>query len=142
MKHFFRKVWGLEYDRKKKAVPAFAGGTVQEVLMWAAKHGMFEQLVAAANEGEPRRMVTAEEREAELRAAGKLPPSAEAPQQVPPQPPDPASPETPEAKRPLAYWEEKCRWRHREAADYAWDGESEPGYMCEYEYDVLERAWG
>jgi hypothetical protein len=92
-------------------------------------------------------MVTPEEREAELRAAGKWP-------EEPALPTAPASMEPAQiaeaaapAKTPQQAWmEELCGWRHRGPEDYYWgdagNDTASVGYECLYKYDVLERAWG
>ena len=129
--------------RKLKAlpqpVPDFTGWTAEQVLMWAARNGKFEEMVAHANQGERRTMITPEENETELRAAGQWPTegSAAAPGAAPPEPaPAPAAKLEPPAEP--AYWEEKCRWRLRGPEDYDWDDST--GYQVEHEYDPLEDA--
>ena len=62
-------------EKKLQALPRVAAeaSTPQEQLLQAAKNGQFEALVRAARPAEPVVMITPEEREAELRAAGRWP---------------------------------------------------------------------
>ena len=76
--------------------------SAQEGLVRAAEAGQFEAIVAAAQPAEPPKMVTPEEREAELRAAGKWAedkptpaPTAEPPAEAAPPAPEPGMPTKP-----------------------------------------------
>ena len=133
----------IEKRRRRDPEPDFTGWTAQQVLLWAAQNGKYEEIVAEASKGYRPQMVTPEEREAELRATGRWPTASEVAEPAPDRPPvamaEPAPPSEPE--RPLEYWEEKCHWRRRGPADYDWDDEEPGGYFCEYEYDPLERGW-
>jgi acyl-CoA reductase-like NAD-dependent aldehyde dehydrogenase len=55
--------------RKAAARPPADGATPQQKLVRAAETGRFEAIVAAAQPAEPPKMMTPEEREAELRRA-------------------------------------------------------------------------
>lgn len=127
---------GVERVEKKrrKPKPDMTGRTRYERLLWAAKNGKYEELVAKSREGQPPvKMITPEENEAALRAAGKWP--LPAPAVEPPAPavaPEPASP--PEPQPEPQWWEEKAHWRRRGPADYYVD--STPN-QCIHEYDPL-----
>jgi|HubBroStandDraft_5_1064220.scaffolds.fasta_scaffold412837_2 hypothetical protein len=64
--------------RKAAARPPADGATPQQKLVRAAETGRFEATVAAAQPAEPPKMMTPEEREAELRRAGAWPSSSSA----------------------------------------------------------------
>jgi hypothetical protein len=147
-----RKLMEAKLRREERALlpepmPDFDGWSVAQILMWTARNGKFEEVVAEANAGQVKTMVTPEEREAELRAAGKWP-------EEPALPTAPASMEPAQiaeaaapAKTPQQAWmEELCGWRHRGPEDYYWgdagNDTASVGYECLYKYDVLERAWG
>ena len=64
----------FERERARREAPVAKpddATTPQQKLVRAAETGRFEAIVAAAQPAEPPKMVTPEEREAELRAAGK-----------------------------------------------------------------------
>jgi hypothetical protein len=60
-----------ERGRRNAACKADDAATPQQKLVRAAESGRFETIVAAAQPAEPPKMVSPEEREAELRRAGK-----------------------------------------------------------------------
>jgi hypothetical protein len=123
----------------RQAAPDFTGWTAQQVLLWAARNGGFEAIVEEANEGYRPKMVTAEEHEAELRAAGKW--REETPAAPQPAPVDAEPKREPGMPPPEPqWWEEKARFRHRGPEDYDWDDDKQSGYFCEHEYDPLEDA--
>ena len=87
-------------DRERDRLEAFVrkpddATTPQQKLVRAAENGRFETIVAAAQPAEPPKMVSPEEREAELRATGQWP-AAQKPE--PAAPPDAAA--EPEAPAP------------------------------------------
>ena len=112
----------------------------QEGLLRAAEAGKLEALIGQAQPTEPVVMVTPEEREAELRAAGKWPedkptpsPPAEPPAEAAPPAPEPGMPTEP---TPGMLWtEEHIRWRPRGPSDLR--ARHEPG-QCLVEYDPIE----
>ncbi len=69
--HFDRECAKREAAARQPADTA----TPQQKLVRAAESGRFEAIVAAAQPAEPPKMVTPEEREAELRATGQWPSS-------------------------------------------------------------------
>jgi hypothetical protein len=89
-----------------------AGDSPQRRLLRVAQDGGFEALVAAAAPAEPAAMVTPEERDAALQAAGQRPaPAQTAPEAAPatqPAEPPPAPP--PPETDPLRFWEGVVRW--------------------------------
>src|SRR5581483_11853686 len=89
-------------------------------------------LVAAAQPAEPPKMVTPEEREAELRANGQWPdkPKARRKAAPKPKPEEPQRPRTPNEE----YIDEHCRWRARGPSDYR---PPIPYGRCLTEYDPL-----
>ena len=94
-----------------------SGSTPYQKLLGSAGKGQFESLVRKARPTEPAAMVTPEEREAELRAAGQWPDDKPAPKPAPKTQRPPAEPER--ALSPNEqYIEEKCDWRHRGPNDY------------------------
>jgi hypothetical protein len=108
-------------DRERARREAAAGkpedaATPQQKLVRAAETGRFEAIVAAAQPAEPPKMVTPEEREAELRRAGKGPdkPKAKRKPAPKPEPKEPKRPPTPNE----AYVDEHCQWRARGPNDY------------------------
>jgi hypothetical protein len=104
--------------------------TPQQRLLRAAETGQFETVVGQAQPAEPPRMVTPEEREAELRAAGKLDPPKPAPPPPPSEPKEPEHEPTPGEQ----YIAERCRWRHRGPGD---GHEPAREGRCLTEYDPL-----
>jgi hypothetical protein len=143
MTAFRRRLDGVAGKLLPAAPPDLTGWTVDQVLLWAAGNGLFEELVAKANEGGPPKMVTPEERDAELPAVAPVPGSTGLAAEPPP-----AGPETEHALgrgpgEPLPepkWYDGMVRWRHRRPEDYYWDRDKEAGYFCESEYDVLERG--
>ena len=117
--------------RRGGKAPDFAGWTVEQVLVWAARHDRYEEIVTEANHGRRPALVA-------------LPPPEAAPAESPITSTPPESPEAvPNAAadaepQPKAYWEEKCRWRLRGPDDYDWDT-AQAGYQCIHGYDPLER---
>ncbi|MBS0524715.1 MAG: hypothetical protein JSS04_13890 [Proteobacteria bacterium] len=110
--------------------------TPQQKLVRAAESGRFETIVAAAQPAEPPKMVSPEEREAELRRTGKWPDEPEAkPKAAPnPEPKEPERPLTPPLTPGEAYIAEHCRWRARGPSDRR----ARVRYgRCLTEYDVL-----
>jgi hypothetical protein len=140
------RVRRLEKRRRPEPRPDFSGWTADRILVWAARNGQYEEMVAKAGEGHRPAMVTSGEPEAGLPATGQSPADSDVAAKAPPPDDSPVAaaeprPEPkPEPERQLAYWEEKCRWRHRGPDDYDWDDQSQ-GYECEHEYDALERGW-
>lgn len=88
-------------------------------LLRAAERGQFESVVREARPEQPLAMVTPEEREADLRAAG-VPSAAEPEPQPAPDPPDPPPPELSITEQ---YHAEHCWWRKRTAADDIYDAD-------------------
>jgi hypothetical protein len=122
-------------------VPDFSGWTEEQVLLWSARNGGFEAVVEAANESYRPQMVTPEQHEAELRAAGKWR------EETPAEPePEPATVDAESKREPgmppnePQWWEEKARFRHRGPEDYDWNGDKQAGYFCEVDYDPLADA--
>jgi hypothetical protein len=124
-------------DRERAQREAFArkpedAATPQQKLVRAAETGRFEAIVAAAQPAEPPKMVTPEEREAELRRTGKWTDKPKAKRKAAPKP-EPKEPE-----RPLTpneqYINEHCQWRERRPSDYR---ERVPYGRSLTEYDVL-----
>jgi hypothetical protein len=104
--------------------------TPQQNLVRAAETGRFEALVAAAQPADPPKMVTPEEREAELRRAGQSPDEPKAkPTAVKPEPKEPERELTPNEQ----YIAEHCRWRRRGPRD----ARRIPYGRCLTEYDVF-----
>ena len=129
-------------DRERDRLEAFVrkpddATTPQQKLVRAAENGRFETIVAAAQPAEPPKMVSPEEREAELRAAGKW--TADKPKsKSKPKARRKAEPKEPE--RELTpneqYIAEHCQWRERGPNDYP---KKQPHqlYRCLTEYDPL-----
>ena len=135
------RVRRLEKRRRRDPEPDFTGWTAQQILLWAAHNGKYEEIIAEASKGYVPQMVTPEQREAESRATDPTAPDSEVaptPDTAPVAAGDAQS--QPEPERPREYWEEKCQWRHRGPDDYDWDDRPR-GYECEYEYDPLEAGW-
>jgi hypothetical protein len=151
---------GLRLDREVAQREAFArkpqdAATPQQKLVRAAETGGFEAIVAAAQSAEPPKMVTPEEREAELRAKEKSP-SSTSPVQAPsearagrpgggkPQarpeafphldPPPSDGGGGPELTPNEQYIAEHCRWAPRGPGD---SRERVPYGRCLTEYDPL-----
>ena len=125
------------YDRECAKRKAAAGkrddtATPQDKLVHAAETGRFEAIVAAAQPAEPPKMVTPEEREAELRADGKWPdkPKAKRKATAKRAPKEPERELTPNEQ----YIDEHCQWRERGPGDWR---EPIPYGRCRTEYDVL-----
>jgi hypothetical protein len=106
--------------------------TPQDKLVRAAETGRFEAVVAAAQPAEPPKMVTPEEREAELTRTGQWPDKPKARRKATPkrEPKEPKRPLTPNEE----YVDEHCRWRARGPGDYR---ERVPYGRCLTEYDPL-----
>jgi hypothetical protein len=121
-----------ERARRNAACKPDDAATPQQKLVRAAESGRFEAIVAAAQPAEPPKMVTPEEREAELRRTGQWPDKPKIKRKAAPKP----GPKEP--KRPLtpneAYIDEHCRWRARGPSDYR---EHVPYGRCRTEYDPL-----
>jgi hypothetical protein len=135
------KAIGADLAREVARREAFArkpddATTPQQKLVRAAETGRFETIVAAAQPAEPPKMVTPEEREAELRRTGQAPdtspdkPKARC-KAVP-------KPELKEPERPLTpneqYIAEHCQWSPRRPDGYR---ERVPYGRCKTEYDPI-----
>ena len=112
--------------------------TPQQKLVRAAETGRFEAIVAAA-QTEPPKMVTPEEREAELLAAGKTiedkPPPKSGPKRKPRKKKPALEPGMPTEPTPGMQWaEENIRWAPRGSSDRS---ERVPYGQCQTEYDPL-----
>ena len=115
--------------------------TPEQNLVRAAENGRFEAIVAAAQPAEPPKMVTPEEREAELRATGRWPdgqkPKPEAEARTPDAPAEPPPPEPGMPTEPTAgmRWAEGnlIRRPHGSRAPRP----THNPYRCLTEYDVL-----
>jgi hypothetical protein len=144
-----------ERARRNAACKPDDATTPQQKLVRAAESGRFETIVAAAQPAEPPKMVTPEEREAELRRTGQWPSSTS-----PVQAPSEARAGRPGGGKPQArpeafphldpppsdggggqeltpqqqYIDEHCRWRRRGPGDYR---PTHNPYRCLTEYDVL-----
>jgi len=145
-----RARFARETARRKAAAAKPADATTpQQKLVRAAETGRFETIVAAAQPAEPPKMVTPEEREAELRAKGQGPSSPspvkrgrqgggkpkarpEASPHLDPPPSDGGGGRelTPNEQ----YIAEHCQWRRRGPNDYR---EHVPYGRCKTEYDPL-----
>ena len=127
--------------REESAAGKADKATPQEKLVRAAENGRFETIVAAAQPAEPTKMVSPEEREAELRATGQWPaeqkpkPEAEAKAPDAPAEPEPTAPGMPTEPTPgMAWAEENLRQRPHGS------GNRRPAhnpYRCLTEYDPL-----
>jgi hypothetical protein len=104
-----------------------SASTPYQKLVRAAERGQFEALVREVRPAEPVAMVTPEEREAALRAAGRWPADKSEP---PPAPPPAPEPEPPRELTPNEqYIAEHCQWRKRPPAPR---NPREGQYMTEY----------
>jgi len=132
---------GARFERERAKREAAArkpagAATPQQQLVRAAETGGFEAIVASAQPAEPPKMVTPEEREAELRRAGQWTDKgideAEAERKAAPtsEPKEPERPLTPNE----TYIAEHCRWRTRGPGDTR---ERAPYGRCLTEYDPL-----
>lgn len=121
-----------ERARRDAASQPDDAATPQQKLVRAAETGRFAAIVAAAQPAEPPKMVTPEEREAELRTDGKWPdkPKAKRKAAAKPKAKKPARPLTPNEQ----YIDEHCQWRERRPGDWR---EPVPYGRCKTEYDVL-----
>lgn len=118
--------------------------TQQQKLVRAAESGRFETIVAAAQPAEPPKMVSPEEREAELRAAGRWPGEQKPEQKLEPgatpdapAEPEPAAPEPGMPTEPttgMVWAEENLRRRPRGSRGH---GPTHDPYRCLTEYDPL-----
>jgi hypothetical protein len=127
-----------ETTRRKEATGTPDKATTQQRLVRAAETGRFEAIVAAAQPAEPPKMVTPEEREAELQRTGQGPdapkPKPEA-ETAPPEAPAAPEPGMPTEPTPGMLWaEEKIRWRPRGSGDRR---PTHNPYRCLTEYDPL-----
>ena len=132
-------------DQERARLEAFArkpndAATPQQKLVRAAETGGFEAIVAAAQPAEPPKMVTPEEREAELQRTGTLPgeqkpkPEAEARTATPAEP-EPTAPGMPTEPTPGMAWAEENLRRRPHGS-----GNRRPAhnpYRCLTEYDPL-----
>ena len=132
-----RKHLEQESARRKAFAPKpDDAATPQQKLVRAAETGRFEAIVAAAQPAEPPKMVTPEEREAELRRAGQGPgtgpdkPKAKRKAAPKSEPKEPERPLTPNE----AYIAEHVRFRRSGPNDYR---ERVPYGRCKTEYDPL-----
>ena len=132
-------------DRERDRLEAFVrkpddATTPQQKLVRAAENGRFETIVAAAQPAEPPKMVSPEEREAELRATGQWPaaqkPEPAAPPDAAAEPEAPApEPGMPTEPTPGMAWAEEHLRRHPHGS-----GNRRPAhnpYRCLTEYDPL-----
>src|SRR5204863_9772589 len=118
------------FKRRATAPKPDAAATPLDRLLWAAQNGQFEALVHQARPERPVATVTPEEREAELRAAGRWPADKPDPQAVPPETEPPPRELTPNEQ----YIAEHCHSRKRRPADTP---RRHREYQCLTEYDVL-----
>ena len=126
-----------EQARRNAARKRDDAPTPQEKLVRAAENGRFETIVAAAQPAEPTKMVSPEEREAELRATGQWPaeqkPKAEA--EATPDAPAEPEPGMPTEPTPGMAWAEEHMRRRPHGS-----GNRRPAhnpYRCLTEYDPL-----
>jgi hypothetical protein len=136
------RIWA-DLRRESALRAAWAAGkaddtaTPQQKLVRAAETGRLEAIVSAAQPAEPPKMVTPEEREAELRRTGqgtdKSPDTPKAKRKAAPKP-EPKEPEQPPPTPNEAYIAEHCRWRRRGPGDHR---EHIPYGRCLTEYDPL-----
>jgi hypothetical protein len=132
-------------DRERDRLEAFVrkpddATTPQEKLVRAAESGRFETIVAAAQPAEPTKMVSPEEREAELRATGQWPAEQKPEPAAPPDAaaePEPTAPEPgmPTEPTPGMAWAEEHMRRRPHGS-----GNRRPAhnpYRCLTEYDPL-----
>jgi hypothetical protein len=129
-----------EIGKRKAAAAGKAEDAVtpQQKLVRAAETGRLEAIVAAAQPAEPPKMVTPEEREAELRRTGQWTdeqkPKSEA-EAVTPDPPPAPEPGMPTEPTPGTVWaEERIRWRPRGPSGAR---PTHNPYRCLTEYDAL-----
>ena len=126
----------FERERAKRAAAAARqtadAATPEQNLVRAAETGRFESIVAAAQPAEPPKMVTPEEREAELRRTGKWQsePKAKRKAAAKPKPKEPKRALTPNEQ----FIDENCQWRARGPGDYR---QRVPYGRCLTEYDPL-----
>jgi hypothetical protein len=136
------RIWA-DLRRERALLAAWAAGkaddtaTPQQKLVRAAETGRLEAIVSVAQPAEPPKMVTPEEREAELRRTGqgtdKSPDTPKAKRKAAPKP-EPKEPEQPPPTPNEAYIAEHCRWRRRGPGDHR---EHIPYGRCLTEYDAL-----
>jgi len=123
----------------KAAKDPAPGDTPQARLLQAARAGQFEALVAEAQPAQPVAMVTAEEREAALRAEGRGPADGPAPAQEQEQEKKAKKKRKRKKKEPEltpneAYIAEHCRWVPLAERDRARRPRHiENRYLCEYD---------
>ena len=106
--------------QRRTARPTEPASTAQDGLLRAVETGTYEALVAQARPAQPIAMVTPEEREAELRAAGnaaedkpKSQPKRKPKARSRPEPPS-LEPGMPTEPTPGMLWaEERCHWGQR-----------------------------
>lgn len=128
-----------ERARREALVRQPDKATPQQNLVRAAETGRLEAIVAAAQPAEPPKMVTPEEREAELRAAGQWPseqkpepPAPDAPAEPEPRAPEPGMPTEPTSG--MLWAEANLRRRPRGPGGH---GSTHNPYRCLTEYDPL-----
>jgi len=126
-----------EQARRNAARKRDDATTPQEKLVRAAENGRFETIVAAAQPAEPTKMVTPEEREAELRATGQWPAEQKPKSEAEATPDAPAEPEPgmPTEPTPGMAWAEEHMRRRPHGS-----GNRRPAhnpYRCLTEYDPL-----
>ncbi len=106
--------------------------TPYQRLLRAAESGQFETLVAEAQPAEPAAMVTAQEREAGLRASGQWPAETAVPPGRKPLPPaEPVEDPFPGPRYPPSQYV-YAFWRPRDAFD---ERDVRPAGRCVHEYD-------
>jgi hypothetical protein len=128
---FIEARFDRERARRQTAAKPETAATPQQKLVRAAETGRFEAIVASAQPAEPPKMVTPEEREAELRRTDQWPdeskPKGKAAE------PEPAAEPGRELTPNEQYIAEHCRWRRRGPRD----ARRIPYGRCLTEYDVF-----
>ena len=126
-----------EQARRNAARKRDDATTPQEKLVRAAENGRFETIVAAAQPAEPPKMVTPEEREAELRATGQWPAEQKPKSEAEATPDAPAEPEPgmPTEPTPGMSWAEEHLRRHPHGSSVRRPAHNP--YRCLTEYDPL-----
>ena len=134
---------------KGKPEPDFTGAKPEDILLWHARNGTFEEVVARAMPSEEEEQnkqaeYRALERERQATEADRPTASVEAkptpePDAEPPavEPPAVEPPPEPGMLKPEPqWWEERAHWRQRGPRDYEWE-KPQLG-RCLVEYDVLK----
>ncbi len=132
-----RMTSGVDRDLAAAEAAASSSGdalTPYQKLLRAAERGQFEALVRKARPKRPLAMVTPQEREAELRAAGRWPIDRPVPRPAPQPAPAAVEPPPPELTPNEQYLAEHCRWRPRGPHD---DTYRHARRECLTDYDPL-----